>query len=80
MSESFKHLQSHDMQASRREAQMHLLVSMICRKLKEQQSVAKIAEELEKSEAEIELICRIAQKYSPDYNIKRICRELLKEE
>ncbi len=53
------------------------LVSLICKKLKKNMSVAQIADAVEEDEARVQLIVDLAQKYAPDYDIEKIVEELL---
>lgn len=52
------------------------LIMQICRKLKKQKAVATIAEELEEDIETVENICKVAEKFAPDYDVERIYEEL----
>lgn len=84
MPELFEHFKGYDIQATRREAReegkLQVMVSMVCRKLEKNQSVAQIAESLEEDREKIEQICHVAKKYAPDYDVEQIVREMLKKE
>lgn len=79
MPELFEHFEGYDIQATRREAKLQILVSQICRKLKKHQSPAQIAEALETDETEIARICEVAKKYMPAYDEEKIIAELLSD-
>jgi predicted transposase/invertase (TIGR01784 family) len=64
----------------RQEGETRKLVSLVCKKLQKKYSVSDIAEILEESEAKIENICEIAEKYAPDYEIGKIAEEVLKKQ
>lgn len=76
---AFEHLRKYHMQPEREEAKAQLLVSMVCRKLAEKRSISEIANELGKTEEEIEQIRRIADKYAPTYDLEKISGELLEQ-
>ena len=54
-----------------------LLVNLVIRKLVKGKNTAEIADELEENEETIELICRCAAGYAPDYDTDAICRDVL---
>ena len=88
MPELFEHFKGYDVQATRTEARQagrqegyqagrqELLVGQVCKKLRRQKSVPEIAEALEEDEAVIQRIYDIAGKYAPDYDEKKICKEI----
>lgn len=52
------------------------IISQICKKLKKNYTISQIADELEETEEEIERLCKVAEKYAPEYDVEKICREL----
>ena len=61
---------------NRQEGRQEILVGQVCKKLRRQKSVPEIAEALEEDEAVIQRIYDIAGKYAPDYDEKKICKEI----
>ena len=51
------------------------IIDQVCKKLKKGKTVSCIAEELEESLEGIEIICEVAKKYAPNYDIDKICEE-----
>lgn len=58
---------------------MRRIVSILCKKLKKNMSIPEIAECLEESEEETAKMCKIAEKYAPEYDVEAICEEILHE-
>ena len=58
---------------------MQHLVEQVCKKLRKSKTAAEIAEDLEEDINEITRICRVAEKYAPDYDTEAIYNELMKE-
>lgn len=56
---------------------VYIIVSLLCSKLEKQYTVEKISEELEMPEKSIETLCEIAEKYKPDYDVEKICKEVI---
>ena len=54
-------------------------LSLICKKLQKGQQIDRIAEELEEDVSYIESVCRIADKYAPEYDEEKIYREFIKD-
>lgn len=52
------------------------LITLICRKLKKQKEVATIADELEEDIETVENICKVAEKFAPEYDVEQIYKEL----
>lgn len=61
----------------REEGQLISLIQQIYRKLEKNKSVSEIANELEQSEEDVRKIVTIMEKYTPEYDIEAICKELL---
>ena len=55
------------------------LLSQICRKLKKNKPIDVIADELEEESERIEQICRIAENFAPEYDVKKIFAEMYAE-
>ncbi len=53
------------------------IVLQICKKLRKNQSKEEIADALEEDVSYIESICKVAEKYAPDYDEEKVCKELL---
>ena len=49
------------------------IIDQVCKKLKKGKTVSCIAEEIEESLEGIEVICEVAKKYAPNYDIDKIC-------
>ena len=56
------------------------LTQQAIRKLKKGLTVEDIADILEEDVGEIQKICKVAGKYAPDYDVDKICKELLQEQ
>ena len=52
--------------------QLQALISLTVRKLRKGKSVEQIAEELEEDMATIAPICKVAEKFAPEYNEEKI--------
>ncbi|MGN0154001.1 MAG: Rpn family recombination-promoting nuclease/putative transposase [Lachnospiraceae bacterium] len=61
----------------RAEGQLINLIRQICKKLEKNKSVLEIADELEESEEDIRKIVTVMEKYTPEYDVEAICKELL---
>ena len=61
------------------QGQLQLLVKLVCKKLRKSKTAAEIAEDLEEDINEITRICRVVEKYAPDYDTEAIYNELMKE-
>lgn len=55
------------------------LIEQVCKKLTKRCSVAEIADMLEEDELLIQKIADIAEKYTPEYDLDKIYRDLLAE-
>ena len=55
------------------------LLELVCKKLQKGLTVPEIADMLEEPEETIRRICKIAEKYAPEYNTDAILKEFLKE-
>ncbi|MDD6811020.1 MAG: hypothetical protein PUD93_04025 [Lachnospiraceae bacterium] len=62
----------------RAEGRELVLISMVCKKLLKNKSLAQIAEELEEEESKIANICHVAEKFAPEYDAEKIL-EAMKE-
>lgn len=51
------------------------VIDMVCKKLKKGKTVSCIAEEIEEPLQEIEVICEVAKRYAPNYDIDKIYEE-----
>ena len=51
------------------------IIDQVCKKLKKGKTVSCIAEEIEESLEEIEIICEVAKRYAPNYDIDKIYEE-----
>ncbi len=60
----------------RREGKEERLIEQVCKKLRKRKEVCQIADELEEDESHISVICKVAGKYAPDYNVEKIMEEL----
>ena len=60
----------------REEGRDQTLIALICRKLKKQKGIATIAEELEEDIETVENICKVAEKFAPEYDVEQIYEEL----
>jgi predicted transposase YdaD len=78
--ENYAYGKADGLEEGREEGETRKLVSLVCKKLQKKYSVSDIAEILEESEAKIENICEIAEKYAPDYEIGKIAEEVLKKQ
>ncbi len=56
------------------------LISQVCKKLAKGKDTEAIAEALEEEVSYIEKICRIAEKYAPEYDCEKIYEEMKAEE
>lgn len=63
--------------AGKEEGDLRRIVLQICKKLRKGQSMAQIADALEEELSYIESICEVAQKYAPEYDEEKVCREIL---
>lgn len=59
-----------------KQGRLKLKISLICKKLKKHKTVEEIAEDLEESIDEVSKICKIAEKYAPQYDEQAILQEL----
>ena len=55
-----------------------MTISLICKKLSKGKSLEIIAEELEEEISAIEPICKIAERFAPEFDIEQIYTELNK--
>lgn len=56
---------------------IYRIIMVICRKLAKHQTISQIADALEETEKYIDEICKIAEKYAPDYDVDAICDEVI---
>ena len=61
---------------AREEGADFALISLICRKLQKGKTIDVIAEELEQEPEHIEMICQIAERFAPEYDVEKIYDEL----
>ena len=59
------------------EAKTNSLVTLICKKLKKNMTIAQIADAVEEDESRVQLIVDVARKYAPEYDVDKIVQELL---
>ena len=52
------------------------LLSQVCRKLQKGKSIDIIADELEEELEHIEQICKVAERFAPEYDVEQIYEEL----
>lgn len=64
----------------RAEGEVMKLVKQICKKLRKAKSTALIAEELEEQPERIEKICRLAEKFAPEYDEREVFLAWQKEQ
>ena len=62
-----------------KQGRLKLKISLICKKLKKHKTVEEIAEDLEESIDEVSKICKIAEKYAPQYDEQAILQELVED-
>lgn len=60
----------------RAEGEILKLISQVCKKLIRGEAAETIADELEEEKDGVEQICRIAEKYAPEYDCRKIYQEL----
>ena len=58
--------------------ELKTLIVQICKKLRKAKSPEVIAEELEEETGRIQEICRIAEKYAPEYDEEKVLEECLR--
>lgn len=63
----------------REEGNVEKLVMQICKKLKKNKSVEEIADDLEEEISVIELICRIAVGFAPEYDCQKVKERVLEQ-
>lgn len=63
--------------AGKEEGDLRRVVSQICKKMRKAQNAVQIADALEEDVSYIESICEVAQKYAPEYDEEKVCREIL---
>lgn len=56
-----------------------IIMIKICKKLQKSYTISKIAEELEEPEEKIERLCRVAERYAPEYDVEKICSEVMEK-
>ena len=56
--------------------EMKKLLTQVCRKLQKGKPFTVIAEELEDEPEYIEQLCRIAERFAPEYDVEKIYEEL----
>ncbi len=54
------------------------LIEIVCKKLKKNKTAKQIADELEEEITDIEKIYAVAEKFAPDYDVKKIYEALKK--
>lgn len=54
------------------------IIDLICKKLRRGEDVEQIAYEVEEDIVRVQMICNIADKYAPDYDVKKIVEEVMK--
>ncbi len=60
----------------REEGAERKLISMVCRKLAKNKTIAEIADELEETEETVLRICDAAKRYAPDYDVESIYEQI----
>ncbi len=63
--------------AGEKRGNIYRIIMVICRKLAKHQTISQIADALEETEKYIDEICKIAEKYAPDYDVDAICDEVI---
>ena len=63
----------------KKKGHIETLTRQVIRKLDRGLNVDEIIEALEENSDEIREICEVAGKYAPDYDVDKICEELLQE-
>lgn len=53
------------------------IIDLICKKLRRGEDVEQIAYEVEEDIVRVQMICNIADKYAPDYDVKKIVEEVM---
>lgn len=61
------------------EGEEKLLIKLICRKLKKETDPQAIAKELEEDLERVQNVCRVAEKYAPEYDCNLIYDALHKD-
>lgn len=56
----------------RKEGNVEKLVMQICKKLRKNKSVEEITEDLEEEMSVVEMICRVAEQFSPEYDWHKV--------
>lgn len=56
-----------------------IIMIKICKKLQKRYTISKIAEELEEPEEKIERLCKVAERYAPEYDVEKICSEVMEK-
>ncbi len=69
-----------DREQGRTEGKAMYLIEQICKKLRKAKSPALIAEELEEQPEKIEKICRLAEKFAPEYDEREVFLAWQKEQ
>ena len=69
-----------DREQGRTEGRAMYLIEQICKKLRKAKSTALIAEELEEQPEKIEKICRLAEKFAPEYDEREVFLAWQKEQ
>ncbi len=77
MCEALQELFADELKESMEYGEQRKLVSQVCIKLKKRIGAAEIADILEESEEKIRHICKIAERFAPEYPVDEICRELM---
>lgn len=63
-----------------KKGELKKLTELVCRKLKKGKTAEEIASELEEEVSQVECICKVAAKYAPDYNVKKVLKKLMKKD
>ena len=53
------------------------IIDLICKKLRRGEDVEQIEYEVEEDIVRVQMICNIADKYAPDYDVKKIVEEVM---
>ena len=61
----------------REEGREEQLVEMVCKKLKKGLTVSRIASDLEEDESHVQSVVTFAEKYAPDYDVRKIVDDIL---
>lgn len=76
MCEALRELFADELEESCKSGELLKLISIVCKMLIRGKGVEEIAEDLEETKEAIQEICDVAEKYAPEYDIKKILEEI----